>query len=94
MKNVLWSWLGVATSIVTGFWLSPFIIRKLGDEAFGIWSLVFAFLEYYWLLDLGFRSATLKYAAHYRATGEDDKVNEVVNTGLAYSSAISAVMLV
>jgi O-antigen/teichoic acid export membrane protein len=93
MKNVLWSWLGVATSIITGFWLSPFIFRKLGDEAFGIWTLVFAFLEYYWLLDLGFRSATLKYAAHYRATGEDDKVNEVINTGLAYSIAIAVLML-
>ena len=35
MKNVLWSWLGVATSIITGIWLSPYIIRKLGDEAYG-----------------------------------------------------------
>ena len=94
MKNVLWSWLGVAASVITGIWLSPYIIHKLGDEAFGIWTLVFAFLEYYWLLDLGFRSATLKYAAHYRATGEDDKVNEVVNTGLAYSVAIAALMLI
>ncbi len=94
MKNVLWSWLGVATSLVMGFWLSPFIFRKLGDEAFGIWNLIFVLIEYYWLLDLGFRSATLKYAAHFRATGEDDKVNEVINTGLAYSTAIAVLMLI
>ena len=92
-KNVLWSWTGVVVSIFTGLWLSPYIIRKLGNEGYGVWSLVFSFLEYYWLLDLGFRSATVKYSAHYRATGEDDKVNEVVNTGLGYSG-IAAVVLI
>ena len=93
MKNVLWSWTGVVASIFTGFWLSPYIIRKLGNEGYGVWALAFSFLEYYWLLDLGFRSATLKYSAHYRATGEDDKVNEVVNTGVAYSAMTAALLI-
>jgi len=93
VKNVLWSWAGVAVSLLTGVWLSPFIIKKLGNEGYGVWALVFSFVEYYWLLDFGFRSATLKYSAHYRATGEDDKVNEVVNTGLAYSSAAACLLI-
>lgn len=54
---------------------------------------MYSFLEYYWLLDLGFRSATLKYSAHYRATSEDDKVNEVINTGLGYSSIAAALLV-
>lgn len=94
VKNVLWSWTGVIVSIFTGLWLSPYIIRKLGDEGYGVWALVFSFLEYYWLLDLGMRSATLKYSAHYRATGEEEKVNEVVNTGLAYSAMTAALMII
>ena len=93
VTNVLWSWTGVAASLLTGLWLSPFIIKKLGDEGYGVWALVFSFVEYYWLLDLGFRSATLKYSAHYRATGENDKVNDVINTGLAYSGATGLVMI-
>lgn len=93
VTNVLWSWTGVAVSIFTGIWLSPYVIRKLGNEGYGVWALVFSFLEYYWLLDLGFRSATLKYSAHYRATGEDDKVNEVINTGVAYSSVAAALLI-
>ena len=93
LKNVLWSWTGVVASIFTGLWLSPYIIRKLGNEGYGVWSLAFSFLEYYWLLDLGFRSATVKYSAHYRATGENDKVNEVVNTGVAYSGVTAALLV-
>jgi len=80
-------------SLLTGLWLSPFIIKKLGDEGYGVWALVFSFVEYYWLLDFGFRSATLKYSAHYRATGENDKVNEVINTGLAYSGAAASLLI-
>ena len=94
MKNALWSWSAVIASIITGLWLSPYIIRKLGSEGYGVWSLVFSFIEYYGLLDLGFRSATLKYSAHYRAIGENDKVNEVVNTGVAYSGMTAAVLVV
>jgi O-antigen/teichoic acid export membrane protein len=89
VKNVLWSWFGVFVSLSTGFVLTPYIIGKLGDEGYGVWALVFFFADYYWLLDLGMRSATLKYSAHYRATNEPDKINEIVNTGLTYASIVA-----
>ncbi len=91
--GVIWSWLGVAVSILSGLLLSPYIIRKIGDEAYGVWSLAFALVDYYWLMDLGFRSATFKYTAHYRAIDRPDKVNEVLNTGLLYSCFVAAVTL-
>jgi hypothetical protein len=41
--------------------LSPYLIRKLGSDAYGVWILAFGLIEYCWLFDLGFRSATVKY---------------------------------
>jgi hypothetical protein len=38
-----------------------------------------------WFLDLGFRSATVNFVAHYWATEEFDKVSEVANTGITYA---------
>ncbi len=92
-KNVLWSWLGVAATIASGIFLSPYLIRKLGNEGYGIWVLAFGLMENYWLFDLGLRSATVKYAAHYRATGEVDKINAVISTGVAYFSALAFALL-
>ncbi len=89
MRNVLWSWLGVAVTIASGIFLSPYLIRKLGDEGYGVWVLVFGLIENYWLFDLGFRSATVKYSAHYRATGETAKINELINTGVVYFSVVA-----
>jgi O-antigen/teichoic acid export membrane protein len=94
LGNVLWNWLGVIVTLVSGFVLSPVVIRKLGHEAFGIWALAFSIIEYYWLLDLGLRRATAKYTAQYSATGENEKINELVNTGLVYFSAISGLVLI
>ena len=91
--NVLWGWLVVAVNIFITIAISPYIVRKLGAEAYGIWIVVLGLLEYCSLLDLGFRSATIKYAAEYRATNQPDRVNEIVNTGLAYSVLSGAVLL-
>ena len=92
--NVFWNWLGVGVGLVTGLLLSPYMIKKIGPEGYGIWALSFAVAEYYWFLDLGFRSATVKFVAHYWAREEFDKVSEVVNTGITYAGVTSAVIFV
>ncbi|HVV44992.1 MAG TPA: hypothetical protein VHC72_07290, partial [Bryobacteraceae bacterium] len=58
LTNVLWTWMGVAAGIVSAILLQPYVIRKLGDIDVSIWMLVLSVVEYYWLIDLGFRSAT------------------------------------
>jgi O-antigen/teichoic acid export membrane protein len=91
--NVAWNWAGVAISLITGFLLSPYLFRKLGPEGYGIWALSFSLVEYYWLLDLGVRSATAKYVAHYWATEEPRKVSEVMSTAVFYSSLMALFIL-
>lgn len=90
--NVLWNWTGVAVQMFAGLIVSPYIIRKLGSEQYGIWALVFSMMGYYSLMDLGFRSAVVRFTAHYRARGENHKVNEVINTAFFYFSIISVVL--
>lgn len=85
--------MGVAVTLLVGFFISPFIIHKIGDSHFGLWSLTLSFVEYYWLIDLGFRSATLKYTAQYQAEGNTAKLNELLSTGLTYSAVAGAVLL-
>lgn len=92
--NVIWSWVSVLTSLFTGLVLSPYLIRKLGPDGYGVWALSFNLVEYYWFFDLGFRSATVKYVAHYTATGERDKVGEVISTSLLYAGILALLVCV
>jgi O-antigen/teichoic acid export membrane protein len=93
-RNVLWSWLGVAVTIVSGIFISPYLIYRLGADGYGVWVLAFGLIENYWLFDLGLRSATVKYSAHYRALEEPEKINEVINTGVVYFAAMAALLVV
>jgi O-antigen/teichoic acid export membrane protein len=41
IKNVGSSWFSLGINILVGIFLSPFILHRLGDAAFGIWVLIF-----------------------------------------------------
>jgi O-antigen/teichoic acid export membrane protein len=94
-KNVGMSWLGLATTMVVGFLLTPFILHRLGNTALGLWVLMTSFTGYYGLLDLGIRNAIVQYVARYQATNETDELAKVVSTGFfAYGCVALAAMAI
>src|SRR5262249_27620731 len=84
---------GVGVNLFAGVVLSPYIIRKLGADGYGLWSLLFSLVSYYTLLDFGIRSAIIRYSAHFRATADFSSINEIVNTAVAYFSVTAIVLL-
>lgn len=70
-------------STVVGFFLTPFIVRSLGAEQYGIWALAFAFVGYYSLLDLGMSSAVFTHVSYAFGQGDHDEARRIYSTGLA-----------
>lgn len=93
-KNVGSSWFSLGLNILVGLFISPFILHRLGDAAFGLWVLVFSITGYYGLFDLGIRSSIVRYVAKYSANDENDELNHLVNTALFSYTGIGAVALV
>jgi O-antigen/teichoic acid export membrane protein len=89
--NVLWSWTGVAANLAVALLLNPYVIRKLGEVRYGIWALIFSILEYFSFFDLGLNTAVTNFCARYEATGETEKINEVINTAVFYFTMIAVV---
>jgi len=83
----------VFVSVFSGILLVRLTTRKLGPEGYGVWTLVLTLADYLLLVDMGFRSATVKYTAHYRATGEPGKINETINTALIYAAVVCALAI-
>jgi O-antigen/teichoic acid export membrane protein len=94
LKNVLGSWLGLGTSVIAGFALTPYVLHHVGDSAYGVWILLTAFTGYYGLLDLGLRSATVRYVARHVAVNETDELNRVVSTSFVFYTALGLTMMV
>src|SRR5437763_14180648 len=91
--NIFWSWLSAATLILNGMLVAPYLIRKLGTNTYGIWALGLSLIEYFWLIDLGVRPATVKLTAEFRALGKWDSLNGMISTASAYSAAMGLTLM-
>jgi O-antigen/teichoic acid export membrane protein len=80
--------------VAVGIFLSPFILHRLGDAAFGIWVLIFSVTGYYGLFDLGIRSSIIRYVSKYTATDDREKLTQFVNTALFSYTGIGVVSMV
>ena len=88
LKNVGSSWFALGVNVVVGIFLSPHLIHRLGDNAFGLWILIFWATGYYGLFDLGIRFSVICHVAKYSAAGEPEELNRLVNTAFFSYSAI------
>lgn len=88
--NILWSWFSVVTLFGSAAFVSPVIFRRLGDVQAAVWTLALSFVEYFWMIDIGFRPATIKFCAEYLALGRNDRINQLINTAICYSACAGA----
>ena len=82
IHNVLFNLLGWLWPIGLSLLATPYIVRHLGKDAYGVLALVWAVLGYFALLDLGLSAATIKYISKYHALGDYEKVRKVINSNL------------
>jgi O-antigen/teichoic acid export membrane protein len=78
--------------IIAGIFLSPFLIRHLTTETYGLWVLIGSVVGYFGFTDFGVRAATARLIAFYRGREDASMVNRTVNTSLALLSASGLVV--
>lgn len=86
-------WLAFAFNVGVSFFLSPFIVHRLGNTAYGIWVLLGSLVGYMGLLDLGVRGAVMRYVARHHARGEDDEAGRIASSGLVIFGATGLLAL-
>ena len=88
IKNVGSSWFSLGVNVLVGIFLSPLILHRLGNTAYGAWALAFSVTGYYGLFDLGIRSSVIRYVSTYSATSDRLGLQRLINTSLALYTAI------
>lgn len=63
----------VGLNVLTGLLYTPFMLRCLGQNEYGLYSLVASVITYLTLLDFGFGSAIVRYTAKIRVTGTKEQ---------------------
>ena len=92
--NVVMNWVAMAVGMVVPFFLSPFVVRHLGSTAYGVWILAVSTVSYLNLLDLGLRSAIVRFVSKGAAEGEYDEAQKTIGAALWFRVLISAAIAV
>jgi O-antigen/teichoic acid export membrane protein len=79
-RNAFANVVGYCIHVGVAFFLSPFIIYRLGDGRYGTWSLMAEVVGYYTFLDFGLRPAVSYYVAHYSARRDHERLNWSINS--------------
>ena len=67
------SYVSIVASTLVQLLYTPFLISKLGQSEYGLYSLINSVIGYLTVLDLGFGNAIIVYTAKYRAQGKFDE---------------------
>jgi O-antigen/teichoic acid export membrane protein len=76
------------------FFLYKFLLKTIGVEQFGIWSLILAVTSVTQVANLGLSGSVVKFVAKYVARNEDKNVSRVIQTaGISIGVIIGFVLL-
>ncbi len=84
VRNTALNMAGRAFQIALGVIITPYIVRRIGIDRYGLWAVMAVFVGYVGLLDFGIRDAFGKFIADGYAAGDDDELNTVINSGLLF----------
>jgi O-antigen/teichoic acid export membrane protein len=92
--NVIMNWIAMAVSMVVPFFLTPFVIHSLGVDAYGIWILATSTVAYLWILDMGLRSAVIRFVSKAAAQEKPEDATKAIGAALWVRVLISSVVAI
>ncbi|MFA6715554.1 MAG: oligosaccharide flippase family protein [Victivallaceae bacterium] len=93
VRNTVSNYIAMAIKLVTSIFLAYLLLKGLGLEFYGFWSLLWAGSLYSLLLDLGFGRAVEKYSAEASFSGNMEKFNSIVST-IVFGYCLMAIIII
>lgn len=84
--NTVFSLISWFFPLAVSFFATPIIVRGLGNENYGLYALITGFVSYSFGFGIGKTAA--KYVSEYKASGESDKISDVLSAIFWFSLAI------
>lgn len=94
VRNVSFNQANLVVGVLIGFFMSPFIVRQLGDTGNGYWSLVVTITAYFGYFDLGIQAGVSHYVTRHLADGDRSKFNDKFNSALTVLLGIGLLAVV
>lgn len=84
----------IILNILVGLLYTPYMLHRLGQSEYGLYSLVASVIACLTILDLGLGNAVVRYTAKYRSEGRDEEQYELFGMFLMLYLGIGVLALV
>ena len=93
-KGAILSYLNIILTNGIGLILTPFMIRKLGDSEYGLYTLIGSLIGYISVLDFGLNNTIVRFVSKYRALKDEDGEKNFLATTMFIYGIISAIVVI
>ena len=83
VRNTLVANFAALFSIVTGFFLTPILLKALGTSTFGVWSLALSIVGQLAIIQFGLNTSIPQQVAAVLARGDRDELDKIFSTSFA-----------
>jgi O-antigen/teichoic acid export membrane protein len=94
LRNSLFGGIGVLIPLLTTLIFTPFLVKRMGIEGYGLWSISISALGLMGVLEFGLAKAVEKYIAEYRSTGDSDGIPAVMSIGLIFNIVVGIILTI
>ena len=97
-KNLQWgiilSYITMFAGIIVSITYTPFLLRSLGTQQYGLYNMGQAAVSYLGLTEFGFGNAVIRYSSKYRAEGNEKKAESVYGLFLYIYSLLAIIIVI
>jgi len=94
LKAAITGWITVVANCAVVFFLTPYVLHRLGDEGFGLWVLITTVVGYTGHFDIGIRASLVRYVSRGSALGDKRGANDVIASAFYCFNAIGLLIVV
>ena len=93
LRSILSNWFGLLVIGLMSFLITPFMIHRLGDFAFGIYTLAFSSVGYFDLLVRSIRISLQRFVGRLRNPEGREALNSMFSTAMAATLVIGMLII-
>lgn len=87
LKNSLYGLFSWLFPIIPTIVATPIVVKGLGNELYGLYVVIIGFSSYFFTAGIG--RAAAKYVAEYKASGQIEKISDIVSATIVFSLSIN-----
>lgn len=93
LKNTLSNWVGMFILTIVTILITPYVLKHLGDERYGVYQIVFSVMHYVVLLEFGIKGSVARFSSKYIHARDLSSLNSVISTVFFFYFCIGTLMV-